>query len=100
LIFPFRRNRSAGFGMMHSSEALPNFLAVWLSCLLIFWNLRATAAAPIPQFNLLQLLLYAGILPVCACVLIGRALRRKPEPGRAPADAGPANGETQGTGAA
>jgi membrane-bound metal-dependent hydrolase YbcI (DUF457 family) len=39
LFFPFTKERSNGFKMMHSGDAIPNFLTVWLSVAILFWNM-------------------------------------------------------------
>jgi len=39
LFFPFTKERSKGFKMMHSGDAIPNFLTVWLSVAVLFWNM-------------------------------------------------------------
>ena len=81
LLFPFRHVRATGLGMMHSGEGLPNLVTVWLSCLLIFWNLyRVAPPESVAQLNLPQLLLYAGVIPIGICVLIARTLGRTPTP--------------------
>ena len=71
-LFPFRRHRSEGLKMMHSDQMMPNLLAVWLSCLVIFWNLYLALPWAIPALNLAKLFFYGALLPVG----IGMALRR------------------------
>ncbi len=39
LFYPFTRWRSRGLKLMHSGDAWPNFFFVWLSVVLIVWNL-------------------------------------------------------------
>jgi hypothetical protein len=63
LFFPFTKNRSAGLKLMHSGDALPNFSGVWLSCLLIFWNLYAAIPAPLYHFSFIRFVVYALIIP-------------------------------------
>jgi hypothetical protein len=43
LLYPWSRRRIEGLKWAHSGDAFSNIAAVWLSCLLVFWNLyRAT----------------------------------------------------------
>jgi len=60
---PLSRRRTAGLKWMHSSDALPNFVTVWFSGLLIFWNLARFN----PNFNLqisgTSLFFLFGLLP-------------------------------------
>jgi membrane-bound metal-dependent hydrolase YbcI (DUF457 family) len=70
LLFPLTRRRTRGLGLFHSGDALPNFLAVWTSGVLILWNLDRFSAQPIlapwPYFSL------ALALP--ALLLLGASL--------------------------
>jgi hypothetical protein len=50
--------------MMRSGDAFPNFAAVWLSCLLIFWNVYRAMPEPVYQFGFLKLMLYGAVLPI------------------------------------
>ena len=76
LFWPLTRRRVPGLKRGHASQTTPNLTAVWLSTLLIYWNLAAAAGAP-P--NPLRLFLFAGLLP---CALSGRLARhfRKVQP--------------------
>ena len=65
-LFPFRKRRSEGLKLVHSDESLPNFSAVWLSCLLIFWNLYSALPWSIPAFNMAKLFFYGALLPGAA----------------------------------
>jgi membrane-bound metal-dependent hydrolase YbcI (DUF457 family) len=71
-LFPFQKRRSEGFKLVHSDQALPNFWTVWLSCLLIFWNLYRALPWSIPAFNLAKLLFYGAVLPAAAGWLLFR----------------------------
>ncbi len=77
LFFPFTSDRSAGFKTMHANDALPNFLTVWLSVVLLFWNLyRVAPAGMVPvHINGWHYLLYCVVLPVA--LLIGGSLLLK-----------------------
>ena len=64
LFFPFGKQRIAGLKWTHSGEALPNFGTVWLSCLLIFWNLsRPLVTAPVLGLYTLKVLFYGLLIP-------------------------------------
>lgn len=64
LFWPLVRRRFPGLKRMHATDALPNFMAVWLCLLLIFWNCDRFAAEHAYHFNALALLLYGAILPL------------------------------------
>ena len=63
LFFPFTKKRTEGLHWMHSGDGLPNFTAVWLSCLIIFYNLSLNQPALLQPFPLWKLLLYALVIP-------------------------------------
>ena len=46
LFFPLARRRIRGMGLLHSGDALPNFLTVWISGALILFNLDRFSAQP------------------------------------------------------
>jgi membrane-bound metal-dependent hydrolase YbcI (DUF457 family) len=46
LFWPITRERSNGLKLIHSGDAIPNFLAVWIALQLIFFNLDRFSAAP------------------------------------------------------
>jgi membrane-bound metal-dependent hydrolase YbcI (DUF457 family) len=46
LFWPITRGRSNGLKLIHSGDAIPNFLAVWIALQLIFFNLDRFSAAP------------------------------------------------------
>ena len=46
LFWPITRERSNGLKLIHSGDALPNFLAVWIALQVIFFNLDRFSAAP------------------------------------------------------
>ncbi len=77
LFYPFTSKRAPGLRRMHSSHALTNFGAVWLSCLLIFWNLYARSSLCVPGFNPLKILVFAGIIPFALLGLMKRIRARK-----------------------
>lgn len=63
--YPFNRRRIRGLKWIHSSEYWMNFAVVWLSLVLVLIKL-----APLPAYNPLQLLFWAGIVPAAAGRLI------------------------------
>lgn len=46
LFFPFTRKRTMGLKWLHSGDAIPNFLAVWVSLAVILINLDRFSGAP------------------------------------------------------
>ncbi len=83
LFWPITKRRFAGLQHMHATDAVPNFLAVWLCCLLIFWNLYRVMDDPLIVFGLPSLLLFGAVLPLGAFALVHWFLTRKEsrEPG-------------------
>ena len=47
LFYPFTKERTEGLKLFHSGDALPNLFAVWLSIVLILFNIDRFSAAPI-----------------------------------------------------
>ena len=47
LLFPLTHRRVPGLGLIHSGDAVPNFLAVWLSCAVILLNLDRFSSDPV-----------------------------------------------------
>ena len=39
LLYPFTKRRSGGLRLLHSGDAIPNFLTVWTAVALILFNL-------------------------------------------------------------
>jgi hypothetical protein len=72
LFWPLTTRRTPGLKLQHSGQALPNFFAVWLSCLLIFWNLARSSAVDI---NMAGLMLWGCIIPLGAIQLARRWVR-------------------------
>lgn len=46
LWWPFSRRRRPGMGLFHAGDSLPNFITVWLSLVLILFNLDRFASTP------------------------------------------------------
>ncbi len=61
LWWPLTTRRSAGLKWMHSGDALPNFLTVWLAVAVILLNINL--AADVPQFTVANWLIWGVILP-------------------------------------
>ena len=78
LFFPFRTGRIEGLKLTHSDESVPNFVAVWFSCLLVFWNLYRALPWEIHHFNVIKLVLYGAIVPA-VIFLAFRRLEKKSE---------------------
>lgn len=76
LFFPLTRKRFMGLHMMRSGDAIPNFSAVWLSCLLIFWNLYRLTPGLRYRFNFLQLIVYGAVFPIGLFAVIHWLLTR------------------------
>lgn len=75
LLFPFTRHRTPGLQWGASGNALANFSMVWLSSLLVYWNLsRGAPGVPAPSFP--HLFLYAGALPLALAAWLNRRLKK------------------------
>ena len=71
LLFPLTRRRVPGLGLIHSGDALPNFLAVWLSCAVILLNLDRFSASP--AIPVVPYVLTIIVLPCLALVALSLA---------------------------
>jgi membrane-bound metal-dependent hydrolase YbcI (DUF457 family) len=47
LLYPFTRRRAKGLRLFHSGDVLPNLFAVWLSVVLLLFNLDRFSSAPV-----------------------------------------------------
>lgn len=72
LFAPFTKRRSRGLKLAHSGLPFPNFMAVWLSLLLIFWNLAEATTGGIDGLNPLRYLLLGAGLPLGCFHLLQR----------------------------
>jgi len=81
LFFPFTKERSRGTKSMHSGDAMPNFLTVWLAVALLFWNMyRAHSSVQFPvHISALSYFLYVVAIPT-ALLLMGNALMNASSP--------------------
>jgi len=76
LFYPFgSHRRTGGLRLLHSGDMLPNFSAVWLSCLVIFWNLYTNLQYQVPYFNPLKLVFYGAVVPFALFMFVKAVLR-------------------------
>ncbi len=73
LFFPFTKHRQPGRQLIRSDNATANFAVIWFACLLSYWNLARAAPPPAATPALINLLLYAGVLPLVLARVAGRA---------------------------
>jgi membrane-bound metal-dependent hydrolase YbcI (DUF457 family) len=66
LLYPLTRRRTPGLGLVRSGDPLPNFLTVWLSVVLILFNLDRFSPAPV--LPAVPYLLLAAVLPTLLCL--------------------------------
>lgn len=75
LFFPFTRDRTEGLKLCHAMESWPNLLTVWISLVVVYWNLlRASPAGHAPPA--LRYWLYAAILPLALLFALRHWLRK------------------------
>lgn len=73
LFWPITKERSSGLKLIHSGDAIPNFLAVWIALQLIFFNLDRFSAAPQHRAVMLEPISFfalAVLLPIVALLAI------------------------------
>jgi len=63
IFYPFTKERTPGLQWMHSGDGLPNFLTVWICCLLIFWNLHRAMPDPEFHFGFVHLMMVGLVIP-------------------------------------
>ncbi|MGD9780756.1 MAG: metal-dependent hydrolase [Kiritimatiellia bacterium] len=63
IFYPLTKLRTPGLHWMHSGDGLPNFLTVWISCLLIFWNLYRGQPAMTYHFSFVHLMMVGLVVP-------------------------------------
>ncbi|MDR0993572.1 MAG: metal-dependent hydrolase [Verrucomicrobiota bacterium] len=76
LFYPFSKNRTPGLHWMHSGDGLPNFLTVWISCILIFWNLYRGQPAMTYHFTFLHLIMVSLVVPGVIFWVLRKLLNR------------------------
>ncbi len=78
LLFPLTRARTPGLGLIHSADALPNFLTVWTALTLILFNLDRFSAEPrLQPWSFLGVAVVAPWM-VFACLHTLRGWRQDP----------------------
>jgi len=88
LFWPITKDRSAGARLLHSGDAIPNFLAVWTALVLILFNLDRYSAPIQNRDPLLTPLIYFSttlILPALILISVYAWERRKQQLPRAAA---------------
>lgn len=74
LFWPFTKKRIPGAGLIHASDALPNFLAVWTSVALILFNLdRFSSAARLLPSNYLLIAVGLPWLVLGGAYVLGKS---------------------------
>ena len=63
IFYPITKLRTPGLHWMHSGDGMPNFLTVWISCLLIFWNLYRGQPNMPYHFSFVHLMMVGLVLP-------------------------------------
>ncbi len=77
LFYPFSRRRLGGMRLMHSGAPLPNLVAVWSCCLLIFWNLWRAAPGGVSLAGTRALLIWGLALPIVMVAVYRRLCKRR-----------------------
>jgi len=80
LLFPLCRRRFAGWGRWRSGQSSVNMATVWLSLLLVFWNLYMASDIRIPYFNPVGLFFWGAAAPWLTFRLVRRAVWRGERP--------------------
>lgn len=73
LFWPFTQRRSNGLHLMHSGDPIPNFLTVWLSVVLVLFNINRLADPPV--LDPVWWMVGGGLLPTV--LLLAIYIRRK-----------------------
>jgi membrane-bound metal-dependent hydrolase YbcI (DUF457 family) len=72
LFYPITRRKSAGLGLLHSGDAIPNLLTVWTAVALILFNLDRLSTHP-----LLNPWWFLGSAVVTPALVLGTMYRRQ-----------------------
>ncbi len=64
ILYPFTKQRTHGFGVIHAMSPFLNLIAVWISILILFWNLARYAKVSWFVINPLGLLSIGLLLPL------------------------------------
>ncbi|MDY7076162.1 MAG: metal-dependent hydrolase [Chloroflexota bacterium] len=78
LFYPFTKKRTTGLQLLRSGDAIPNFLTVWISVLLILFNLDRFSGQPL--LNPWWFLGLAVVLPVVVLGGLYQHQRRRGKP--------------------
>ncbi|HAL92621.1 MAG TPA: hypothetical protein DCM68_06320 [Verrucomicrobia bacterium] len=76
IFYPITKLRTPGLHWMHSGDGMPNFLTVWISCLLIFWNLYRFQPAMTYHFSFVHLMMVGLVIPGLAFAALRWLLTR------------------------
>jgi len=76
IFYPITKLRTPGLHWMHSGDGMPNFLTVWICCLLIFWNLYRGQPAMTYHFSFLHLMMVGLVIPGLAFTALRWLLNR------------------------
>jgi len=63
VLYPFKKHRVPGMKKAHAVDILPNFMTVWISCMVIFWNLHSACYGDTRYLNPLRMTFYGVVLP-------------------------------------
>jgi membrane-bound metal-dependent hydrolase YbcI (DUF457 family) len=85
LFWPFTKKRVPGLKMIHSGDAIPNFLTVWISVAVILFNLDRFSAQP--MLDPWWFLALAVALPVAVLGVAYLIQKARPRPGQASLEA-------------
>ncbi len=85
LLWPFSRKRVPGLGMLHSGDAIPNFLTVWVAVAMILFNLDRFSAQP--RLDPWWFLGLAVALPAAILGATCSVQKARPRPGQASLEA-------------
>ena len=71
LFWPITKERSAGARLLHSGDAIPNFLAVWTALVLLLFNLDRFSAPAQGRVPLFDPLTYFGMTLLLPVLILG-----------------------------
>ena len=81
LYWPFTKRRMSGLGLIHSGDAIPNFLTVWTAVMVILFNVDRFSAAPLlPQAAFLGVALVIPWLGLGGAYFWRKAQLREKQP--------------------
>ncbi|MCK9223453.1 MAG: metal-dependent hydrolase [Candidatus Muirbacterium halophilum] len=74
LFWPFTKERMNGLHWMRSGDALPNFTTVWISCLIILFNLNRFAPEANKAFHMswVEFAGYTFFIPLVLLLIVGK----------------------------